>query len=181
MRVFLTVEFYKIAKVKGKTSQNLIVFFTLTSPFSPTFVLKTPRTCLNITELSRDHSKVHWKQSIDTHGVRECYLVKKGLHQIALQGESGPLAGSRAQPGLHPQTDQWEALPCSSLLDTRNGAASDSSSHRANPESSSSSSNVWCLGSLQGLKWAIFGEKGAGKEENKPDLENPTNTRNIPP
>lgn len=69
----------------------------------------------DISELSRDHSKVHWKQSTDTHGMGDCYLVKKGLG--TLQGESGRPAGSRAQPSTLKQISGrlYPAHPCWTL------------------------------------------------------------------
>lgn len=80
-------QLYKIAKVKSKIKWNLTAFFfffTLTSPFSPTLVLK-----FNF----KDMLKYHWTQ--------------QGQQQSALEGKHWCLQGRDAIRWRHSKPCRW--------------------------------------------------------------------------
>jgi len=134
-------------------------------------------------------------------GIRAPMLVKQGYNLVekvlgALQMRSkrnqDQPAGSKAQPCLHPETHQLEALSpslpcpgCAGIMPMggagaamwplfRAGHPERGWNHIFEPASEpnySSQLNVRCLGRLQGVNGEIIGENGAGKEGKKPNLK----------
>lgn len=95
-------QLYKIAKVKSKIKWNLTAFFFFLHwhPLSAQLLCSnsTLKTCLNITELSRDNSKVHWKENTDAYRVGMQF--GEGTRSPADEewGAAELPAGSKAQP-----------------------------------------------------------------------------------
>lgn len=157
--------------MKGKTRQNLIVF----SPTQPKF--SAQNFSLDISKLSRDHSKVHWKQG--TYGVGIAIWWRRGL-ETCKDNQEQLQAAEHSQASTLKQVSErlYSAHPCWTLRVGLQMSLQATVQTQKAPVSAQMC-GVWAAS--KGWNGAIFGKKGAGKEENKPDPENPTNGRNIPP